>query len=103
MRPPTLEPGLDLHEWETRWAELEPELASPAEALPAVADVVETMLVERGLEPRDPVTADGVEREILDQFRAARDIADRLEQFLDVEHDDVVEAADGSEPSTTSW
>ncbi len=44
-----LEPGLDLHDWETRWQELQDLAAeSPAEALPEIVRLTEQMLVERG-------------------------------------------------------
>jgi hypothetical protein len=40
-----LEPGLDLHEWETRWAEIEEALADdPAASLPAACDEIEELL-----------------------------------------------------------
>src|SRR5687768_1838563 len=43
------EPGLDRHEWETEWAELEPLLNdSPAEVLPAIDDFIAGMLAEVG-------------------------------------------------------
>lgn len=39
------EPGLDLHEWETRWAELQEALSEdPAGALPEACDLVEETL-----------------------------------------------------------
>ena len=39
------DPGLDLHEWETRWAELEEALAEdPAGALPDACDLIEETL-----------------------------------------------------------
>lgn len=42
------EPGLDQHEWQTQWEELEPELAdAPAQALAEVARLVGEMLAER--------------------------------------------------------
>lgn len=64
------EPGLDLHEWETRWAELEEELADdPAGALPDACDLIEETL---GL--------DDVSGELEMSFRAAREIADAIER-----------------------
>jgi hypothetical protein len=71
-----IEPGLDLHEWETRWAELQ-ELAAdePAETLPDVARFVQEMLVERGFELDEPVTAEGEDPDIVRDFLAAKDIA----------------------------
>jgi len=73
------EPGLDLHEWETRWAELEEALADdPAGALPEACDLVEETLgtdyVDDGLE----VT-----------YRAARETADAIERGVDVDPGDI--------------
>ena len=73
------EPGLDLHEWETRWAELEEELgANPAGVLPEACDLVEEMLGVSG--------ADG---ELELALRAAREIADAVERGDDVDPGDI--------------
>ena len=73
------EPGLDLHEWETRWAELEEELAEdPAGSLPDACDLVEEMLAVG--EPGDEMNA---------AFVAARETADRVEAGDDVDPGDV--------------
>jgi hypothetical protein len=79
------EPGLDLHEWETRWAELEEELAEdPAGTLPAACDLIEVAL---GIddEPND---------EIEKTFQAARDIADAIDRGDDVDPGDLGAAID---------
>lgn len=70
------EPGLDLHEWETRWQELQ-KLAtdSPAEALPEIARFVEQMLVERGYDLANPVVVEGEDPDIVRDFLAARELA----------------------------
>jgi hypothetical protein len=74
------EPGLDLHEWETRWAELEEELAEdPAGALPEACDLIESALGV-GDEPDD---------EIERTFRAVRDVADAIERGDDVDLGDL--------------
>ena len=76
------EPGLDLHEWETRWAELEEELAEdPAGALPGACDLVEETL---GL--------DYVSDELELSYRAARATADAIERGEDVDPGDVAAA-----------
>jgi hypothetical protein len=73
------EPGLDLHEWETRWAELEQELAEdPAGTLPDACDLIEETL---GL--------DYVDDELEAAFRAARETADAVERGDDVDPGDV--------------
>jgi hypothetical protein len=44
-----VEPGLDRHEWESEWAQLEPLVVdSPVEALGDLDDLVRRMLVEAG-------------------------------------------------------
>jgi hypothetical protein len=88
-----LEPGLDLHEWETRWQELEPLIEdSPRESLPELDRLVEGILEARGFAPNDPVAAQGDEPEILANFRAARDIMLRSESFADISPGDVAQA-----------
>jgi len=73
------EPGLDLHEWETRWAELEEALAEdPAGALPEACDVIQETL---GL--------DYVADELEVSFRAARDTADAIERGENVDPGDI--------------
>jgi hypothetical protein len=71
------EPGLDLHEWETRWNELQDSAAEdPAGALPEIARLVHEMLVARGFQLDEPVTAEGEDPEIVRDFLAAREVAD---------------------------
>jgi hypothetical protein len=73
------EPGLDLHEWETRWAELEEALAEdPAGALPDACDLIEETL---GL--------DYVSDELEVSFRSARETADAIERGDDVDPGDI--------------
>jgi hypothetical protein len=64
------EPGLDSHEWEMRWAELEEDLADdPAPALAEACDAIE-----------DLFTVDDGQNELVAAYAAARDVADRLER-----------------------
>ena len=71
-----VEPGLDLHEWETRWQELQDEVAEdPEGALPEVVRFVEQMLTERAFDFSEPVTAEGVDADIARNFLAARELA----------------------------
>src|SRR5438094_977498 len=76
-----VEPGLDLHEWETAWAQLEEAMEeSPLQALPEVHDFVARMLEERQF-PIDPIQAPpGEEDELVSTFRAAAEITDLLER-----------------------
>lgn len=72
-----VEPGLDLHEWETRWQELQDAAAeSPEEALPEIARFIEELLNERGYDLSEPVTAEGDDPEIIRDYFAAREVAD---------------------------
>jgi hypothetical protein len=73
------EPGLDLHEWETRWAELEEELAEdPAGSLSEACDLIEETL---GL--------DYVSDELELSYQAARRTADSVERGEDVDPGDI--------------
>jgi hypothetical protein len=70
-----VEPGLDLHEWESRWASLEEDLAdSPRDVLPELDELVAQMLQERGFAIDDPVAREGDGREVIDDFFSAREI-----------------------------
>src|SRR5436309_13038085 len=70
-----LEPGLDRHEWESEWASLEEELEdSPGDVLPQLDELVGRMLNERGYAIDDPVVRVGDDRDVIDDFLAAREI-----------------------------
>jgi hypothetical protein len=80
------EPGLELHEWETRWSELDAMMEDdPAGALAPACDVAEAMLTQSG------VVADvgGETDELWAGYRAARETADRIERGEDVDPGDV--------------
>ena len=73
------EPGLDLHEWETRWQEIEEALADdPGSALSEACDLVEEVLL----------VDDGAD-ELAAAYRAARETSDRLERGEDVDPGDI--------------
>jgi hypothetical protein len=75
----TLEPGLDLHEWETRWAELEEALETDARgSLAAACDAIE-----------ETVGGDFVDDDLDTAFASARETADRIERGEDVDAGDV--------------
>jgi hypothetical protein len=89
------EPGLDMHEWETEWADLDEAAAdSPDETLPEMVRVIGAMLAARGFQLDEPITAEGEEPEILRSYVAARELAGVLDRGVDVENEDVVEAID---------
>jgi hypothetical protein len=74
------EPGLDRHEWESELASLDDDLhTDPYGALPALADLVERMLVDAGYDLADPVAREGEEREVVAGYLAAREVADLVE------------------------
>jgi hypothetical protein len=74
-----LEPGLDLHEWETRWAELEEQLESdPRRALAAACDAIE-----------ETVGRDFVDDELDAALASARETAERVERGDDVDPGDI--------------
>lgn len=72
----TPEPGLDRHEWQTERESLQEQLEdSPEETLPDFAALVERMLEARGFDLAEGVTAAGDDPELVDRWRAARDVA----------------------------
>jgi hypothetical protein len=86
------EPGLDRHEWETEWAELEPDVAdSPVEALPELDDLVARMMIEVGypVDTEDVVDDEGIDPEVLTSFRAAREITRQVDRGEDFDPGDV--------------
>src|SRR5919198_4904800 len=91
------EPGLDLHEWESRWQALEEQIeGSPVEALPEVDQLVEEMLEARGYAIDDPVAREGDDREIASEFLAAREITRLVEEDSDgISPGDVAAAING--------
>ncbi len=89
------EPGLDLHEWATRWSELEESAAEDAAgALPDMDRLVEEMLEERGVQIDEVVTEEGDDPDLVRPFLAAREIT-RLAETGDVDPGDVGAAIDG--------
>src|ERR687894_3064103 len=87
------DPGLDRHNWETEWEQLAEELeTAPAETLPELADLVERMLRERNIPVEDAVADDGVEPEVLVNFRSGREIATRVERGEDVDPAEIGQA-----------
>jgi hypothetical protein len=75
------EPGLDLHEWETRWQELQDAAAEDrVQTLPEIVRLVEQMLRDRGFELEEPVTAEGEDADIIRDYLAARELAEAAER-----------------------
>ena len=88
-----LEPGLDRHEWESRWQSLEEELEdSPRDVLPELDELVAQMLEERGYAVDDPVAREGDDREVVAEFLAAREITRLAESGADLSPGDIAPA-----------
>jgi hypothetical protein len=78
-----------LHQWETRWADLQEQAAdTPDEALPELVRLVEEMLAERGFDLENPVAEEGEDADIIRSFQAAREITRAAEQ-TPLEREDV--------------
>ena len=89
------EPGLDRHEWESEWEQLEPDLeSSPSETLGDLDDLIARMLVAAGYptETSDQVDDGGIDPEIVVSFLAARAITRQVDRGADVDPGDVAQA-----------
>ena len=87
------DPGLDRHEWETAWQALEADLEdSPGETLPEVGGLIERMMIEQRIPIHDEVADDGIDPELLVDFRSARDISRRVERGDDVDPAEIGQA-----------
>ena len=81
-----LEPGLDKHLWESWWQQFDEDVqTSPGEALPELDGPIAQMLEARGYALDDPVVRDGDDRDVVDDFLAAREIARAVEQGKEVD------------------
>lgn len=90
------EPGLDRHQWETEWAELEPLVVdSPVEALPEVDGLVARMMSEAGY-PTETTGAidddDGMNPEVTASFVAAHEVVERVDRAETVDPGDIGQA-----------
>jgi hypothetical protein len=85
-----LEPGLDKHEWESVWQQLEEDIETDtAEALPELDRLIEQMLNARGYAIDDPVVREGDDRDVVADFLAAREITRAVERGGDVPSEDL--------------
>lgn len=84
-----VEPSLDLHEWETRWQELQDLAADePEQTLPEIVRFVRQMLEERGYTLDDPAVAEGGGPDVVRDFVGARELA-RLVESDEASSEDV--------------
>lgn len=89
------EPGLDQHEWISRFDAIEEDLRDdPREALPELRRLVEEMMAAHGYAPDDPVAKEGDDPEVLATFESARELSLRSE-VGDADPSDVGEAIRG--------
>jgi hypothetical protein len=85
-----VEPGLDLHDWESEWQQLEPLVRdSPAEALPELHGLVERMLQEREILDENRIVTEGADPELIASYQAGKDVVDRLERGDTVDPSDI--------------
>ena len=91
------EPGLDLHEWQSRWESLEENLEdSPRDVLPELDLLLTEMLAESGYAIDDPVASEGEGPEVVKEFTSAREIMRLLTDNPDaVSAGDVAAAVNG--------
>jgi hypothetical protein len=91
-----VEPGLDLHEWRTRWEELQEMAADePDRALPEIVRFVRHALEDdRRFDLSNEVVEEGEAPEIVRSFLAAEDIAGRIDAGAEIDAEDVQTALD---------
>ena len=91
-----VEPGLDRHDWESEWQQLEPLVRdSPAEALPELHDLIVRMLQDRGILDEDLVATADADPELLAEYVAGKDVVDRLERGETVDPGDIASVVGG--------
>jgi hypothetical protein len=92
-----LEPGLDKHDWESRWQQFEEDVeTSPAEALPELDQLIREILNSRGYAIDDPVAREGDDRDIVAEYLAAHEIMLLVDQAADgISPGDVAAAVNG--------
>ena len=89
------EPGLDRHEWETEWSDLEERLRDdPSDALFALDELIGRMLGARGVPVREQDGQTGTEPETVRAFGEARRITELVGKGEDVDPGDIAHAVD---------
>jgi len=84
------EPGLDRHEWETEWSDLEERLADdPSDALFDLDDLVARMLEARGVPLEEREGQNDTEPETVRGFTEARRITRMVGAAEDVDPGDI--------------
>jgi hypothetical protein len=86
-----VDPGVDLHIFETEWAAAWEDVHSdPAESLPVLDEIIGRMLESAGYAPDDEVARAGDEREVLDRYLAVHDAI--VDGDIDEDPGDVADA-----------
>jgi hypothetical protein len=89
------EPGIDEHEWASRFAALEDDVRdSPAEALSELDDLVAEMMEARGLPLLEEPGDDTTEPETIRQFAEARRVTRLVDSGEPYDPGDVANAVD---------
>jgi hypothetical protein len=89
------EPGLDEHEWQSRYAALEEDVRdAPAEALSELDELVAEMMDARGIPLEEREGEDTTEPETTRQFAEARRVTRLLESGEPYDPGDVANAVD---------
>jgi hypothetical protein len=87
------EPGLDKHEWETQWTDLEERLRDdPSDALFELDDLIARMLEARGLPLRERDGEADAEPETVREFTEARRVTELVGAGEDVDPGDIAHA-----------
>ena len=90
------DPGLDLHDWESEWQQLEPLVRdSPGEALPELHVLIVRMLQEREILDENEVATEGADPELLAEYVAGKDVVARLERDEEVDPGDIASVVGG--------
>jgi hypothetical protein len=89
------EPGLDQHEWVSRFEALEDDVrTSPVEALAELDDLVAEMMEARGLPLAEADGGDATEPETVRQFEEARRVTRQVDAGESYDPGDVANAVD---------
>jgi len=84
------EPGLDRHEWESEWSDLEERIGDdPGDALLELDELVARMMEARGLALREQEGETETEPETVRSFAEARRITQRVGAAEDVDPGDI--------------
>jgi len=87
------EPGLDRHEWESEWSDLEERLREdPADALFELDELIQRMLVARGIPLEEQEGQTETEPETVRSFVEARRITRMVGAAEDVDPGDIAYA-----------